>query len=248
MSLADLVRSAAALRMENEDGEVETFRLMPGLTAQQLDQLQATLPCPIPDDVRELLLLSRGFENGPGESTGFAGWLGEGSPCEEEGFGMEEIFPHPLSIHHDGCGNYWVIDLLPESKTWGPVFYACHDPPVIVYQCATLEEFIKELLRSATPPHTSAIDEVHDRASMHVWRKNPGSVPAAELRTSTDPALREFASGLSDKAHVVDLRSAAPGDGFSWGRFGPKTKLLRHGTQRIFACEPKPKWEWLLGR
>jgi hypothetical protein len=42
------------------------------------------------------------FANGPLESMDFGGL--------PEGFGLEEIFPHALSVAHDGFGNYWVAD------------------------------------------------------------------------------------------------------------------------------------------
>ena len=36
-------------------------------------------------------------------------------------------------------------------------------------------------------------------------------------------------------------RDAAPGDGFSWGRFGPRTEVRRHGHTRLFAMAPPEK-------
>jgi hypothetical protein len=240
MSLLEIVRAAAGMRMQDEDGKVELLRLGPGLSATELETLQGTLPCAIPGAVRELLLFSGGFENGPLDSVAFGGLPG--------GFGMDEVFPHPLPIAHDGSGNFWIVDLHAHSTTWGPILYACHDPPVIVFQTASLEHFIREVLRSANPPHRSEIADVHEDAAMRIWRENPGAIPAPALRGSGDPALRTFSASLSDAHFVIDLRGAKTGDGFSWGRFGPKTNVVRYGEELLFAYESKSRWQRLLGR
>ena len=44
-----------------------------------------------------------------------------GSQCS---FQHDEIFPHGLPIAADGYGNFWVIDLLPSSADWGPIYFA----------------------------------------------------------------------------------------------------------------------------
>ena len=233
MPLVDIVRSAQGMRMEDQDGWVETLEFSPGLSAEEIEELERSLPCALPQDVRELLAFSRGFENGPIDIC-FSGLL--------DSFGMEEIFPSPLVIAHDGFGNYWLIDLLPGSATWGPIFYVCHDPAVVVFQTSTLEHFISEVLRFANPPHASEIDDVHGAATMRIWRTNPAAVPASQLRESADPVLKSFADSLSEAFFIVDLREATQGDGFSWGRFGPKSRVVRFGHERLFAYEAKSWW------
>jgi hypothetical protein len=240
MNLKELVQSADGMSMEDEDGDVERLRLSPGLTPSELAELEKTLPCSLPQEVRDLLSFSRGFENGPVESVCFSGLPG--------GFGLEEVFPSPLPIAHDGFGNYWIVDLNSGSTSWSPILYACHDPPVIVYQTSSLEHFIREILRFANPPHASELDEVHEQAADRIWRHNPGAIPAHELRDASDSTLRAFARSLSDSFFVIDMRSARPGDGFSWGRFGPRTRVVRHGTDLLFGYETKTRWQRLLGR
>ncbi len=240
MALIDVVRTAAGMRMENVDGLVETLKLSPGLSAAEIEELERSLPCALPQDVRELLAFSRGFENGPLDGLCFSG-------PPDAGW-MEEIFPSPLVIAHDGFGSYWVIDLLPGSTTWGPIFFVCHDPPVVVFQTSTLEHFISEVLRLANPPHESQIDDVHEAGASRIWRSNPGAVQATQLRRSADPMLKSFADSLSEAFLIVDLREASRGDGFSWGRFGPNTRVVRFGKERLFAYEAKSRWQRLLGR
>jgi hypothetical protein len=59
--------------------------------------------------------------------------------------------------------------------------------------------------------------------------------------TGADDTLRAFLEGLTPEYLVVDLRRARTGDGFSWGRFGPKTVVTRAAAERIFAYERRSK-------
>lgn len=161
-------------------------------SAHELASLQADLPCPIPHHILELLALTRGFENGPLESLDFAGVPG--------GFVMKQVFPNGLPLAHDGFGNYWVADLDRHSTDWAPIYYACHDPPVIAFQSDSLENFVIEALRFANPPHESELDQVHEQVTEDIWRRNPGTMSvhqrshqatrfsAHSLRDSTLPA------------------------------------------------------------
>jgi hypothetical protein len=216
----------------DEDGNEETIRLLPPLSADELDRLESSIPCELPADARELLMYSRGFEGGPLESIDFGGLT---EPI------FEEILPCGLPIGHDGFGNYWVVDLTPVTTNWGPILYVCHDPPVVVYQCADIATFIEDVLRMADPPHGGPIDEVHELHAVRVWRQNPGAMTKEAALTGADDTLRAFLEGLTPEYFVVDLRHARTGDGFSWGRFGPRTVVTRAAAERIFAYERRSK-------
>ena len=245
MTLKDKVRSAVGMAVAARPGipspgnknPTEPLKLSIGLSLGEIDSLEHTLPAPLPADVRELLQSTRGYANGPIELS---------LDGIEGGFGLDEVFPCPHAIAHDGAGNFWVVDMLPHSSGWSPIYYACHDPPVIVYQSDSLEHFIDEWLRLATPPHASALRDVHEDIVHRIWREHPGAVPAASVRDAADPELRAFAASLPDGSSVIDLRSAATGDGFAWGRYGLRTKLFRHGEAPLFAYapEPKPAFSW----
>lgn len=241
MSLIDTVRRAADLQVTDDDGAVYRLKLSPQLSAEQIAALERRLPCPLPNDLRDLLQVARGFENGPLESFDFAG-------LPEDAFEFPEIFPHGVPIAHDGFGNYWVVDLTPQSTEWGPIFYACHDAPVIVYQCATLAGFLDAFIELATPPHKGPIDRVHEDAVQNIWDNHPGVISRSDALASPDSALRDFAASLDDAWSLIDLRNAKTGDGFAWGRYGPRTAVRRHASQRIFAYQTKSWWQRLLGR
>ena len=161
---------------------MEHLKLLPPLGAAELAGLETRIPCPLPAEARELLAYSRGFENGPVESVEFSGLID---------FGMEEIFPCPIPIAHDGFGNYWVVDLTSGSRAWAPIYYFCHDPAVIVFQSASLAEFIEELLKLGNPPYKSALDEVHETAAFAV-RNDLSEMPASG--SFTTPKTRLFGS------------------------------------------------------
>jgi hypothetical protein len=100
-------------------------------------------------------------------------------------------------------------------------------------------------------PHKSLVDDVHEDRRFDVWRKNPGVLDQQTAATSPDPGLRAFATVLPEHFQIIDLRKADPGMGFSWGRYGPKTEVRRHGHERVFAYAKPPKtglWAKLFGK
>jgi len=237
MKAIEILRQAEGMRLEDEDGHVEQLRLLPGLSQQEMKDLESQLPCPLPEEAREVLSYCRGLE-GILESVDFSGLAG--------GFGLEEIFPCPIAIAHDGFGNYWVVDVTSASASWGPIFFACHDAPVIVFQTDSFAHFLSELLRFANPPWKSEIDDVHEEFHHRIWRDNPGTMTHERCLTSGDRDLTEFAQSLDETYLFIDLRNARTGDGFSWGRYGPGTINRRFGEKRIFAYQVrKPFWQRL---
>ena len=231
MSLVEIIRTAQSMPLAYEDGDSIQFEMLPPLSAKQIDSFATTLPCPLPDDVRELLAYGRGFE-GVIDCVDFTG---EGL-CYEQ----KEIFPHGVPFAFDCYGNHWVVDLTEHSKTFGPIYFACHDAPVILYQSDTLADFLQELVRMCQPPYKSLIDDVHEDRLYQVWRKNPHLMTPQSCTESSDSELQDFAKQLDSSWHVIDLRHATPGMGFSWGRYGPNTELTRHEHHPIFAYRRPP--------
>jgi cell wall assembly regulator SMI1 len=242
MSLASTLGSLRGRRLRDEDGHEYALELLPPADEAELARLTQALPGPLPADVREALLVSKGLANGPLESF---------SLVDLEGFGLEEAFPHAYSIAHDGAGNYWLLDLLPGAASWGPVFYACHDPAVIAWQAESVERFLLDTVAMWQPGARSPVDLVHEESVHRLWREHEGLRPVAEVAGSGDPVLSEFAGTLPPTAVVADLRHAAVGDGFAWGRFGPRTDIRRAGRERIWALIPPERkpglWQRLFG-
>ena len=237
MTPIEVLRQTRGIELTTEDGDADSLELEPGLSTGEIAALERRLPCPIPADVRELLSFCRGFSGGAADYVDFTG--------KEGLFGYEEIFPHGLPIAADGFGNFWVVDLLPSSRAWAPIYFACHDAPVVLYQSPSLEHFLTELFKCSIAPHKSLVNDVHEDRLFEVWRKNPAVMPHQDCLGSPDHDLRSFAETLDPSFQIVDLRKPEIGLGFSWGRYGPKTVVRRHGELPVFAYQ-KPKG--LLGR
>ncbi len=226
---------------EDDDGEACFGKLLPGLNKKELEELQSTIPCSISAPMMDILSLTRGIEPAF-ESMDFSGL------SLRQSFEMKGLMPNGLPIAADGFGNFWVADLTPQSKDWGPIFYVCHDPAVAVCQAKTFEEFIIQVMSFASFEENSLINHVHDICAAQIWRDNPGVVKTEDLMHPGDPDLGLFVQSLKKGYQFVDLRRARIGDGISWGRFGPKTELIRNGSQRLFAYRKEPNFiQKLLG-
>ena len=228
--IIEFLRQTEGTVFVNEDGLEDGFKLRPPLTERELLAFEAGLPCPLSEEVRELLRFAKGFEGVLDDGVDFA---------DAVGFGLENVFPHARSLAADGYGNFWIVDLTGESKSFGPIFYVCHDAPVIVYQTDSLLHFIQEAIRFGNRPWKSEIDDVHEGFTTRIWRENPGVLSFAQCLTLGDSELKAFAESLDESWEFVDLRNPKLGDGYSWGRYGPKTLNKRYGDKRIFACQKK---------
>lgn len=230
----DIVVAAEGTELRYDPDEPpERLELLPPMDGPAIERLESRIPCPLPGSIRSLLERTRGFANGPLESLEFGG-LGT--------FELLEVFPNPIDIAHDGFGNYWVVDLTSSSTGWGPIYFACHDPPVIVYQSPDLSDFLEETLKLGDPEGPrSKLDVVHEDHALRVLRENPGILGLQECVASGDPVLEAFARELPEGFQVADLRGAAVGDGFSWGRYGPRTENRRAGELPIFAYQRRPR-------
>lgn len=162
---------------------------LPGLSDEEFARLAKAVPTPPPESLKR----SRGTS-----LVDLAGMEG--------GQALEELFPHALTIAVDGYGNSWCLDL--GGPEWGPVFFCGHDPPVVVYQAATGQEFAS-------------------------WGVLPEVLGCSERALAVEGDWEWF-----------DLRNPAPGDGFCWGLYGPRTELRRHPTERIFGRKKVPKKPW----
>ena len=231
MNLIDIIKNAQSRELIGEDGDSMELDLLPGLDEGAISQFASSLPCELPEEIRELLRFCRGFEGVVPDLVDFSG--------QDLMFEHEIIFPHGVPIASDGFGNFWVVDLSPGSREFGPIWFACHDAPVILYQSSGLGEFLAELFKLCEPPHESLLDDVHEDRIREVWRTNPNVLSHQHCVDSTDPVLREFAGSLDPSFEIIDLRNASPGDGFSWGRYGPRTVIRRHRSYPVFAYQRK---------
>jgi SMI1/KNR4 family protein SUKH-1 len=203
-----IIQDALRQNLVDEDRQPVGPKLLPGLTREEVDEFGRSLPVPPSDDERDLLEFCSGIE-GTLEQVDFTG------RSFGDGFGLDFPLPHGLPIAHDGYGNFWAVDLQPGSDSWGPIYFCCHDAPVILLQAPTILQFVSEMFKMYIPPHKSAVDDVHEDRLFEVWRKNPGVIPHATALLSPDADIRSFAAGLDAGFDLIDLRDAPIGMGFS---------------------------------
>ena len=239
MTAIEQIKTAQRAALVDQDGEPVAIELAPPLTPDQINSVEQRVGQPLPQELRSLLAFCGGIEEGCAPEIDFTG--------ARMSFECKEVFPNGLPIGHDGFGNFWVLDVTPETTEAAPIFFACHDAPVVLYQSPDIASFLSELFKMSRPPHKSLIDDVHEDRLFDVWRSNPGVIDQTTASKSSDSTLRAFASELADNFQIVDLRKVSPGMGFSWGRYGPKTEVRRHGYERMFAYA-KPAHKGLFGR
>jgi hypothetical protein len=226
MTAVEHIKAAQTAKLVDEDGRAMKLKLLPALDFDRLDALQKQVRQPLPEELRSVLSYCSGIE----ECLDGIDFTGDGMEFE-----AKEIFPNGLPIAGDEFGNFWVLDITPETTQAAPVYFSCHDPPVVLYQSPDLASFLSETFRLYTSPYKSSIDDVADDKLFNVWRKNPGVIEQAAAAASPDAVMRSFASGLPAHFQIVDLRNAALGMGFSWGRYGARTEVRRYGYERVFA-------------
>lgn len=249
MKLVDLVKQAEGRTIRDENGRCEPLRLLAPASEDQLRELERTLPDPLPEEIRELLAVTQGFENGPYE-VDFSGYSRDMEGMKITGSVREffGVFPCSLPIATDGCGNDWMIDFANGSSVWGPIFFACHDPPVFVFTASDLREFIEEWLKLAEGKE-SKLGRTFDRAVNKVSRENPTLISHETAIVSTDSAIKAFAEKAGDGFQFIDLCNAVVGDGFYWGRVNdPDTDIIRNGKNLQFAIRKRPPKKSLLKR
>jgi hypothetical protein len=239
MDPLEAIGRAQDTRLVEEDGDEVELELAPGLPPGEIELLADEVGVPLSRELRTLLERTAGIDGGPLDAIDFTG--------RSLSFGGPEAFPSGLPIAGDGFGNFWVVDLTPEELETAPVFFVCHDPPVVIYQSPDIGDFLHEAFRMLVPPHASAVDDVHEDRLFNVWGDNPGTLDHAAA-LADDERLSAVAAGLDDRFTFVDLRSPPVGMGFSWGRYGPLTEVRRHGHERLFAYAPPEKRPGLLRR
>jgi hypothetical protein len=220
--------------LRDEDGHPVRLDLRPPPDPGEVSGLRsryAALGAALPDELVRLLELTSGADE----------LLDLDLTGDRHSIELAELLPAGHPVAADGFGNFWLLDLTPDTVETAPVFFACHDAPVLLYQAASLGDFLDQALGALEPGRDTTIDDVHEDRLFQVGRRAPQSMPWRAAMTSDDHALRDFAASLDETWTVVDLRRREIGMGVAWGAHGPRTRLARHGWERIFGYAPPTK-------
>jgi hypothetical protein len=213
--------------------------LSPGATDDDLSRIEELLGLRLPTELRAALSLTTGFEAGPLLSFDL---------LDVEGFGMDDVFPFAYPLAHDGAGNFWVLDLLPDMDACGPVFFACHDPPVVAFQSPDPASFVQAIGSVREGSAKSPVHNVQHDVTMAIWSSRSGLMTHESALASDDQALARFAGDFPSEAVFADLRAPVVGNGFPWGHFGPRTEWRRAGELRLWATVPPAPRPGLIAR
>ena len=222
--VAEIERARHA-ELVGKNGKPVALELEPGLAPSEIESIEQELGVAVPREVRDVLEHTAAISV-PWHDLDFSG--------RTLSFEAEDMFPSGLPIAPDGFGNHWVLDLTPAERETASVFFVCHDPPVVLFQSSSLAAFLREWFRRLSPPHASLVVDVQEDRPFNVWGTNLGEIDH-DAALAADADLRAFATELGDQFVFVDLRKSEIGMGFSWGRFGPRTHVVRHGYERLFA-------------
>ena len=97
------------------------LEVLPAPEPDQIQMVQKKVGLPLPNELREMLSFCSGID----------GFLGGIDFTGVGGYEQKEVFPNGLPFAADGDGNYWVLDVTPDTADGAPVFFACHDAPVM---------------------------------------------------------------------------------------------------------------------
>lgn len=232
MTAKEVIESGLKESFNDAKGNAYQLHLKPGFSQTHLSELEERLAAPLPNEIRELLTFTSGFNFQP---------FGEVDFPAKEMFGLEEILPLGLTIATDGSGNNWVVDIKKGTGEWGPVLFMSHDPPVAVIQAPDLARFIEQVFELGRPERKSQLDSVSKTAASRIWSNDPYLLDLGASRISSDPALAEFSKHLPESFRVADLRALAVGSGFAWGRAGANAEIRRYGSELLFGVEAAKK-------
>lgn len=219
-----------------DHGEPCDAELFPPMLREEIDALEEQLGARIPAPIRELMAYAGGVAIDCDELVWNGRLYGQQVP---------DALPCWMPLVEDGFGNSWNVDIDRHTGEWGAVYFACHDPAVMVRQADSLAAFILQFADDACQPEREGnLHLVAERLSHKVWDTGGVTMDAQTLRLSADPVLRRAATSVEDGL-VCDLRQARIGDGLAWGRFGPRTVITRPGPEPVFVLQRPPgakKW------
>ncbi|MBP6022174.1 SMI1/KNR4 family protein [Ferruginibacter sp.] len=214
----------------SEDGNSYKIELLEGLNDTDIENFKSQLPKKyLPTEIEELLKFSKGFNFEGLEEVRFDAY---------NSFGFDEIFPHSIQLAGDGAGNFWILDI-DSNGNWKSIYYVCHDPAVIVKHSENLSEFIEDVDEFGKKGADSNLGIIHEKIVMDIWNEKIGLM---------EQNNKEYDFGqiqLPELFLIADLKNEPIKNGFSWGKFGPNTKIIRPDDNPIWVIEKKVKQGFL---
>lgn len=238
MSVLQQINTILTRKYETEWGEKIQIIPRTGFSDQQIEDLVKRLPAKrIPEHMYVLLKLISGFEFFDLDIT----FDGIGA------FGFEEILPGSVQIASDILGNFWMVDT-DEKCNWGPVYFICHDPAVIIKYSDDIGEFLMQLDEYGRNGESSYLFQMTGVRTRDIWKADHGFIETGTALKSDDSVLRGFAEKLPADFIMADLRQKPNGTGFAWGKVNQKADaVVRAGNEALWGFQ-KPARKGLFAR
>ncbi len=129
------------------------------------------------------------------------------------------------------------------GATSGPVWYACHDPEVLILQGRSLAEYLDRVIDVYRPQRRYADSAYGPDLAQRVWDVHdqspqaPHVLQADEARASADESVASFASSLPRHAVVFDFRMLRVGEGVSYDGLDPDGQCWHSSDPMLRAVE-----------
>ncbi|MFC9604717.1 hypothetical protein ACFTTN_14810 [Streptomyces niveus] len=212
-----------ALLREIADGSGGLVQLRPGLSDARMDAWAA----PVPEEIRVLLRAVGGLRIAFGRrkddgtflfsEIDFDVSLNEGThPMGGDGSWYVAAAGGPGThrfVHLDSGGGFTYVDVDRETGAWGPVFIFWDDNDTTRLD-SSLHAWLHRTAHCLRDALRDAGQDAYafDSAFTETWKEphrtapQIPTIPAAEARTSPDPAIRSAAATLPDDGALADLR------------------------------------------
>lgn len=203
MDLYNVVQSLAAEKLVGEDGGPCRASVMPLGSGMNEGGFRERPPKVMPPEFAALV------EKCAGLQVGYLEVLFTEHRLQGYGFLMADW----MGVLEDGFGNHWAMEL-GASDPAGPVWFVCHDPPVMTLAATTLAEFLDlvvDMHRKKPRQNFNPLCDPHKDAKWVYDDPSRRGAPATTLQVSADPELAAAVASLPDDAIVFDLRAPATG-------------------------------------
>lgn len=232
MTNLEIIEELKRSTFVDEDGEDYKLEFLNGLTDQQIENLKQKFPNKhIPIELVEILKFTKGWD-GYGPEMVYFDSISE--------FGFTQLSKYSISLGTDGFGNYWILDLS-EKGELGKVFFACHDPAVLIINSQNLNEHLNHLLEFYKNPINSPLISIDSNITLDVWKNDSNLISKSKYIKKNSEHINFINQFDGNEWTIADLRNGKNKDGFPWGKQGPNQIIQRHQTELIWIIQNKKK-------
>ena len=154
-STREIIQAEVEQNLIDENRKPVLPRLLPDLTREELMSLGARWLC-------RHRTMSATFRSSVRAWKGMLEQIDFPRRSVRDGW-KDVLLPYRHPTAHDGCANFWVVDPQLGSDNWGPIYFCCHDAPVMLFEAAPLQQFVWAKRSKNTPRGTRVCIQARHR-------------------------------------------------------------------------------------